>query len=625
MRNAMLLFGFKLNPLRVLALLALAAFTVVIPSCSASEPDRVPAPLSLETQAATCTCPPSDECGKYTCSVFPSGCTWTALLKEGDPCKTAVARGHCVTVPTGRTTPEHLECCDGCASKDGCHAGTENGYCGGGGTKCDACGPCETCSDQKCVPTTGNACGTCRTCSEGACKDDAVGESCSGGRCAAGAVCCSGCIDANGQCLSSTDATCGTSGAACVSCGQCGTCSGGSCSPRDSGSCDDGNPCTSGDACSAGTCTGTGVSIDDGNPCTDDACAPETGVTHTSVAEGTACPDDGSSCTSDERCTDQDADPSTPRICLPATGTTCADGNPCTSDAPDCTDGSCPLAPLDQQPCSTGNRCILNELCQGSTCTGEARNCSDDNPCTTDSCHVEDGEGIDPVTGCLHAPKKTSVACDDSNDCTTDDHCGGDGSCAGDTIVCEALDNCHAQGTCDPGSGDCTAPRLQDDTACGRTGLCDKGVCKGDTPEPSTGGTGAGGAAGEAGTTSSAGTTGSSSGGKGGKGGATSAGGTGDTGTAEGGSSGDVATTTGGTTSGGTSGKGGSVNSGGSGDTTGEGAAAGEPYHRDPGGCSCNVPAERKSTNFAWVAGLVGMLAFRRRRTSLTRQSADLR
>src|SRR5689334_25026405 len=130
MRNAMLLFGFKLNPFRVLALLALAAFTVVIPSCSASEPDRVPAPVAVETQGAGCTCPPADECGKWACSVFPAGCTFTPLLSEGDPCKTAaLTKGHCVAVPGGRTgPPDHLECCDGCTSKDGCHVGDENGY-----------------------------------------------------------------------------------------------------------------------------------------------------------------------------------------------------------------------------------------------------------------------------------------------------------------------------------------------------------------------------------------------------------------------------------------------------------------------------------------------------------------
>ena len=618
MRNVMLLFGLKLNPFRVLALLALAGFTIFVPSCSASEPDR--APVSLEAQGATCTCPPSDSCGKYTCAVFPSGCTWTPLLDKGDPCLTAaMTKGHCVYVPPGRTSPEHLECCDGCASKDGCQPGTENGYCGIGGNVCDACGPCETCSDQKCVPTTGNACGTCRTCSDGACKDDDVGTSCSGGRCAAGAVCCSGCIDDNDQCVSSTDATCGLNGAKCVSCGQCGTCSNGGCSPRDSGTCNDGNPCTSGDACSGGSCTGTLVSVDDGNPCTDDACTPEAGVTHTSVPEGTMCPDDGSSCTSGERCTDHDMDSLTPRVCLPAMGTTCVDDNPCTSDAPDCMNGSCPFAPLDQQPCSTANRCILNEICQGSTCTGEARNCSDDNPCTTDSCHPEDGEGIDPVTGCLHAPKNTSVTCDDSNDCTVDDHCGADGTCAGSAVVCEALDNCHTPGTCDPGSGECTDPRLQDGTQCGRTGLCDKGVCKGDTPAPSTGGTGgtnAGGAAGEAGATN-AGTTGSSTGGTGARGGTTGAGGTGNTGVAEGGSAGDVATATGGTTSGGTAGKGGTSSTAGSGGATnGAGAAAsGELYQRDPGGCSCSVPTERRSTSWAFAAtGLVAVLALRRRR-----------
>ena len=84
------------------------------------------------------------------------------------------------------------------------------------------------------------------------------------------------------------------------------TCSGNSCTfsklPQNS-PCEDGTPCTSADKCSSGgACVGTAKDCDDGNGCTSDFCNPITvGCSHIAVANFTAC-NDNSVCTSGDTC-----------------------------------------------------------------------------------------------------------------------------------------------------------------------------------------------------------------------------------------------------------------------------------------------------------------------------------
>jgi MYXO-CTERM domain-containing protein len=591
----------KLAPLFALLFVGIAA------SCAAE--DEAPESVGQQTQASLCTCPGealTGTCGKWTCIVSRSGnlCTFDPQMSEGDKCVRGVGDepGICRS-PSG--DPRELICCTGCFTPpslgDGvCRPGDQQGYCGTLGNKCDACGPCETCKEGRCEPTSGNACGTCKSCNSGACEPDEVGKACAGGRCAEGAICCTGCIDGSDQCVSSTDRACGVGGDRCEDCGQCGTCSGGACQPKTSGTCDDDNPCTEGDTCGSGGCEGTAVAVDDGNECTDDACSAEAGITHTSKAEGETCVGSGNACvTGGWHCTDHDTDAGTARICQPVSGLTCYDGLPCTSDAPDCDNNTCPYSALDDDTaCTLGLRCFLNESCQAGECVGEPRNCSDDNPCTTDSCEEADGDGVDPVTGCKHEPKGMSTTCDDGNECTLTDHCGADGSCSGMTMECMALDECHAPGSCDPGTGECTDPRLPDGTACESTGTCDSGQCVGGT-EPGTGGTGgsgtggSSGAAGGAGEGNDAGTT-------------SSAGSENQAGSGGGGGSGGNAGR--GATAGGT---GGSGTGGGSGGTDVEGT----PFHREPGGCSCRAGGEAAPKGgYSGLVLLGGLALFARRR-----------
>ena len=93
----------------------------------------------------------------------------------------------------------------------------------------------------------------------------------------------------------------------------------------------------------------------------------------------------------------------------------------------------------------------------------------------------------------------TSVAwaqtpCVTDADCSDGDACNGievcvSGTCQpGTPVVCTALDQCHAIGTCDPASGACSNPAVADGTAC-NDGLfcnvgetCSAGVCGGGFP-----------------------------------------------------------------------------------------------------------------------------------------------
>jgi MYXO-CTERM domain-containing protein len=567
---------------------------MALPSCATDSPGPEAGTLatSPQAQAEICgriSCPTdSGSCGTWTCSPLGQTCEFKADQKPGDGCiGLNNARGSCVVVGDGRTTPQYLACCTGCYTgkptiEAVCHPGNAVGYCGEGGAQCDSCTQCESCTGGSCEPTSGAACGTCQVCNAGSCDPRQVGAVCSGGHCAAGNTCCTGnaCIEGD-SCVAADDKHCGSGGNQCNDCGQCGTCSNGACVDR-AGACDDGDPCTENDTCSNGACDGTPINVDDGNSCTRDECNTENGVVHTSLEEGATGCSDGNDCSTGDRCTDHDENADTPRVCKPTGGVICENANPCKSLQ--CVDNACPFPDLpDDTACDPGNRCILGATCQEGTCTGEMRNCNDDNPCTTDSCEpdVEDPDA-DPATGCKHVARTAS--CDDGNPCTEDDVCDGD-TCTGMPKTCAPLDECHGVGACDPGVGECTDPRLNDGTACENTGTCMAGRCEGGTPTASGGAGGAGGsgtggsAAGEAGEGAGA-TSGEGGGTSGGSGGAAGSGGTG-----------------------------GTNSSGGSG-----GKFTGPKFARDPGGCSCEAPGGASSPSGALGALMAGALAFYTRR-----------
>lgn len=77
--------------------------------------------------------------------------------------------------------------------------------------------------------------------------------------------------------------------------------------------------------------------------------------------------------------------------------------------------------------------------------------------------------------------------CDDGNACTVGDACFN-GVCVGNPITCTPIDQCHAAGTCNPGTGVCSNPVRPDGTACNdgnactQTDFCVAGVCSGSNP-----------------------------------------------------------------------------------------------------------------------------------------------
>jgi hypothetical protein len=137
-------------------------------------------------------------------------------------------------------------------------------------------------------------------------------------------------------------------------------------------------------------------------------------------------------------------------------------------------------AATDGAACDDGDACTQTDTCQAGVCIGG-------NPvvCTaSDQCHVA---GVcDPATGQCSNPNATdNTPCDDGNACTQSDTCQAGTCVGGDPVVCEALDQCHVPGVCDPSTGQCTNPNATDNTscddgnACTTDDVCVAGVCTG--------------------------------------------------------------------------------------------------------------------------------------------------
>ena len=190
-----------------------------------------------------------------------------------------------------------------------------------------------------------------------------------------------------------------------------------------------------------------------------------------------------------------DGDPCTTDQCLPVGAGTdargcahvpvvCAPADQC-HDAGTCNpaSGQCSNpAKMDGSACSDGNPCTQTDSCQAGTCTGA-------NPVVcqaADQCH--DAGTCDPTSGVCSSPAKTNgTPCDDGNGCTHTDVCHV-GVCAGSDVVCLAADQCHVAGLCDPTTGVCSTPAKPDGTgcddgnACTQIDTCRVGVCAGANP-----------------------------------------------------------------------------------------------------------------------------------------------
>jgi RHS repeat-associated protein len=240
--------------------------------------------------------------------------------------------------------------------------------------------------------------------------------------------------------------------------------------------CDDGNACNGVETCDeSGTHPGTPPVLDDGNPCTTDSCDPATGVHHVAATNGTTC-SDGNVCTTGDTC-QAGVCSGSPVVCTAQDQ--CHDTGTCNPTTGACTNP----AKSDGSTCSDGNACTQTDTCQSGSCQGS-------NPVTClaqDQCHTagmcDSGTGL-----CTNPPRVDGTTCNDGDACTQSDSCQA-GSCTGSNpVVCVALDQCHAPGTCDPQNGQCTSPSrpngasCQDGDACTLADSCQSGTCVGSNP-----------------------------------------------------------------------------------------------------------------------------------------------
>ncbi len=221
-------------------------------------------------------------------------------------------------------------------------------------------------------------------------------------------------------------------------------------------SCNDGNPCTKADTCTGGACAGVAVVCNDNNACTTDACDPKSGCTYTSVDTGPC--DDYLPCTVQDTC-----------VAGKCSGAAkvCDDNNPCTKDSCVSWTGSCTADGLadgtacdDGKPCTSGDKCISWQ-CKGKigACPCKSTSdCFDNDYCTQDACDTTAGT-------CANVDKN----CDDGKPCTAD-------TCAPSSGVCSS----KADDTLQPPS-----PCWSDECSFG-TPSCKSGalICSNTKPDP---------------------------------------------------------------------------------------------------------------------------------------------
>jgi hypothetical protein len=272
--------------------------------------------------------------------------------------------------------------------------------------------------------------------------------------------------------------------------------------------------CTTTGHCAGGVCCDTACTGGDCQACTqaagaatDGTCGPIVAAHHVCRAapgvcdtveecDGTnvACPPDqlapatvvcraaAGPCDAAERCTGTsgacppDQLAATTVVCRPATGP-CDAAESCTG-----TSAACPPDGLavDGTTCSGADRCFGTYACTGGACVG-----SQPVVCgALDACHAPGT--CDPATGqCSQPSQPDGTACDDGDACTRSSTCEG-GQCTGsDPVVCPLPDQCHVVASCRPADGTCPTSSKPDGATCDdgdkcTTGdSCAGGACRG--------------------------------------------------------------------------------------------------------------------------------------------------
>ena len=173
--------------------------------------------------------------------------------------------------------------------------------------------------------------------------------------------------------------------------------------------------------------------------------------------EACGCCQSGLSCTGGTCCPD---DRVCNGACCPA-GTACQDGACVRAGEGKGSPGGCPAG---QARCNGTCVAIMSDLANCGAC-GLA--C----PAATDPCQVAVcANGV-----CGFAPGNDGATCNDGNACTQTDTCQG-GVCTGsNSVVCEASDDCHVAGVCNPATGLCSNPNAADGTSCNDANVCTEG------------------------------------------------------------------------------------------------------------------------------------------------------
>ncbi len=334
---------------------------------------------------------------------------------------------------------------DPCTAPDGC----KKGVCTGAPAK--DCGDGDPCTDDGCSAATG-AC---------AHKPRAAGATCDDGdACTTGDTC------VDGKCTTKPKSC--DDGEACTA-DSCDKVKGCATTPNEGAACDDGDACTASDACASGQCKGAAKTCVAAGPCEVAACDPANGDCKK------ASKPDGSACTDDNLCTQNDA--CNGGACKAEKTVTCPAGKACIELPCDPASGLC-LAKLaaDGSACDDGDACTAGESCKGGNCSFTGEKCNDQNPCTADVC--------EPGVGCKSTP--IDGECNDGDLCTIGDACKS-GKCAPiGPKACDDKSDCSVD-SCDAATGNCVndgagaegKPCNDDGSACTTGEVCTQGKCLG--------------------------------------------------------------------------------------------------------------------------------------------------
>jgi hypothetical protein len=428
-------------------------------------------------------CTVADQCQDMTCSGYAVDCECLQdsdceALEDGNVCNGTLV---CDTQKLPHLCVVDIQTVVACPEPAGADAPCLMVTCG---PDTGACGFAPRPDGIPC--NDGDTCTINDSCLEGVCVGGAPahcddGNPCTDDSCGPGGVCLhspnQAPCDDNNACTTGDHCSQGT----ClyqelVLCDDEDVCTTDSCSPSggcsytlNSAPCDDGDVCTTGDHCHLGACIASGsLTCNDGNGCTDDGCSPDTGCTF--LPNQDPC-DDGEVCTILDQCQDGQ--------CKGGQLLVCDDDNPCTTDSCHLGQG-CQFVP-NNLPCDDGDTCTTQDLCQAGACVGgPAPDCDDGNGCTDDSC--------DAVLGCQNLPN--TAPCDDGSVCTTSDTCAGGGCAPGPDLDCDdqipcTVDACHPQNGCVHGPEDtlcddqneCTTDLCSAQTGCSHPTVADSTPC----------------------------------------------------------------------------------------------------------------------------------------------------